>query len=107
MKQLVLFLKSSMATLSSHLAHRMHNASPPPPSTFRYAVFGLGSRTYPNFCTFAHTCDNLLKDLGAEQICLCGEGNELCGQEESFQFWLRQCYLVSVLWVLCVWGDNF
>ncbi len=51
----------------------------------RYAVFGLGSRAYPNFCTFAHTCDNLMKDLGAEMICPCGEGDELCGQEESFQ----------------------
>ena len=53
--------------------------------THRYAAFGLGSRAYPNFCTFAHTCDNLLKDLGAEQIFPCGEGDELCGQEESFQ----------------------
>lgn len=51
----------------------------------RYAVFGLGSRAYPNFCTFAHTCDNLMKDLGAEMIYPCGEGDELCGQEESFQ----------------------
>ena len=52
---------------------------------FRYAVFGLGSRAYPNFCTFGHTCDNLLKNLGAQQIVPCGEGDELCGQEESFQ----------------------
>lgn len=69
----------------------------PTPFSSRYAVFGLGSRAYPNFCTFAHTCDNLLKDLGAEQICSCGEGDELCGQEESFQFWLRQCYQVGVV----------
>ena len=48
-------------------------------------MFGLGSRAYPNFCTFAHTCDTLLKDLGAEMIQPCGEGDELCGQEESFQ----------------------
>jgi len=51
----------------------------------RYAVFGLGSRAYPNFCTFAHTCDNLLSVLGAELVLPCGEGDELCGQEESFQ----------------------
>ena len=61
----------------------------------RYAVFGLGSRAYPNFCTFGHTCDNLLKDLGAEQIIPCGEGDEMCGQEESFQSWLQECYVVS------------
>ena len=48
-------------------------------------MFGLGSRAYPNFCTFAHTCDNLLNDLGAEMMLQCGEGDELCGQEESFQ----------------------
>lgn len=48
-------------------------------------MFGLGSRAYPNFCTFAHTCDTLMKDLGAEMIFPCGEGDELCGQEESFQ----------------------
>ena len=58
----------------------------------RYAVFGLGSRAYPNFCTFAHTCDNLLKDLGAQQIVQCGEGDELCGQEESFQVHKSVCH---------------
>ena len=62
----------------------------------RYAVFGLGSRAYPNFCAFAHTIDNLFLTLGAEQAYPCGEGDELCGQEESFQSWLRECYLVSV-----------
>lgn len=62
---------------------------------YRYAVFGLGSRVYPNFCAFAHTCDNLLKKLGAKQISVCGEGDEMRGQEESFQHWLKQCYLVS------------
>lgn len=61
----------------------------------RYAVFGLGSRAYPNFCSFAHTVDNLMLALGADQIYTCGEGDELCGQEESFQLWLKECYLVS------------
>nr|QIA61846.1 nitric-oxide synthase [Halichondria panicea] len=63
-----------------------------PLTQVKYCVFGLGSRAYPNFCTFAHTCDNLLSDLGAEKILACGEGDELCGQEESFQAWLKQCY---------------
>ena len=61
---------------------------------YRFAVFGLGSRAYPNFCAFAHTVDNLLMTLGAEQVYQCGEGDELCGQEESFQGWLNECYLV-------------
>ena len=59
----------------------------------RYAVFGLGSRAYPNFCTFAHTCDNLLSALGAETIIPCGEGDELCGQEESFQVSYKLNYM--------------
>ena len=61
---------------------------------YRFAVFGLRSRAYPNFCAFAHTIDNLLMTLGAEQVYQCGEGDELCGQEESFQGWLNECYLV-------------
>lgn len=65
-------------------------------STVRFAVFGLGSRAYPHFCAFAHTLDSLLLGLGGKQICPCGEGDELCGQEESFNAWLRECYLVSV-----------
>ncbi|XP_011410183.2 PREDICTED: nitric oxide synthase, endothelial-like [Amphimedon queenslandica] len=66
-----------------------------PLSQVKYAVFGLGSRAYPNFCAFAHTIDNLFLSLGAEQAYPCGEGDELCGQEESFQSWLRECYLRS------------
>ena len=66
-------------------------------------MFGLGSRAYPNFCTFAHTCDNLLKDLGAEQIYRCGEGDELCGQEESFQVCVcGVCVCVCVCVHVCV-----
>ncbi|XP_039612590.1 nitric oxide synthase 2b, inducible [Polypterus senegalus] len=54
---------------------------------FRYCVFGLGSRTYPQFCAFAHTIDERLRELGAFQIAPTGEGDELCGQEESFATW--------------------
>lgn len=70
------------------------------PFFFRYAVFGLGSRAYPNFCAFAHTMDNLFMSLGAEQTYPCGEGDELCGQEESFQSWLRECYMVILSFFL-------
>lgn len=74
----------------------------------RFAVFGLGSRAYPNFCSFAHTIDNLLLALGAEQVYTCGEGDELCGQEESFHAWLKECYLVSgtVCIHVCVGGEG-
>ncbi|XP_075052853.1 nitric oxide synthase, inducible [Mixophyes fleayi] len=53
----------------------------------KYAVFGLGSSIYPKFCAFAHTLDQKLAQLGASQISLTGEGDELSGQEEAFLTW--------------------
>ena len=62
----------------------------------RFAVFGLGSRAYPDtFCAFAHTMDKLFDELGGERIHPLGEGDELCGQEESFRDWAEHCYHVS------------
>ncbi|TSK49641.1 Nitric oxide synthase, inducible [Bagarius yarrelli] len=53
----------------------------------RYCVFGLGSRMYPQFCTFAHAVDDKLAELGAKRVTSLGEGDELNGQEESFSTW--------------------
>uniref|UniRef100_A0A8C5M157 Nitric oxide synthase n=1 Tax=Leptobrachium leishanense TaxID=445787 RepID=A0A8C5M157_9ANUR len=58
----------------------------------RYAVFGLGSSMYPHFCAFAHTVEERLRDLGAIQISLTGEGDELSGQEESFYTWAEHTF---------------
>jgi len=60
-------------------------------------VFGLGSRAYPNFCSFGHQLDNTLKKLGGEQICGIGEGDELCGQEESFNEWAAASFKVRFI----------
>ncbi|XP_077168526.1 nitric oxide synthase, inducible isoform X2 [Paroedura picta] len=54
---------------------------------FRYAVFGLGSSMYPEFCAFAHAVDRKLAQLGASPVTLIGEGDELNGQEEAFRTW--------------------
>uniref|UniRef100_A0A8C8RTC3 Nitric oxide synthase n=1 Tax=Pelusios castaneus TaxID=367368 RepID=A0A8C8RTC3_9SAUR len=54
---------------------------------FRYAVFGLGSTMYPEFCAFAHAIDQKLAQLGASQLTPTGEGDELNGQEEAFCIW--------------------
>ncbi|XP_008070020.1 nitric oxide synthase, inducible [Carlito syrichta] len=54
---------------------------------FRYAVFGLGSSMYPQFCAFAHDIDQKLSHLGASQLTPIGEGDELSGQEDSFRTW--------------------
>ncbi|KAK2525340.1 nitric oxide synthase, inducible isoform X1 [Columba livia] len=53
----------------------------------RYAVFGLGSSMYPEFCAFAHDIDQKLAELGAAQLTAIGEGDELNGQEEAFRTW--------------------
>uniref|UniRef100_A0A8D0C3I7 Nitric oxide synthase n=1 Tax=Salvator merianae TaxID=96440 RepID=A0A8D0C3I7_SALMN len=54
---------------------------------FRYAVFGLGSSMYPEFCAFARTVYQKLAHLGASPITPMGEGDELNGQEEAFRVW--------------------
>uniref|UniRef100_A0A8D0G724 Nitric oxide synthase n=1 Tax=Sphenodon punctatus TaxID=8508 RepID=A0A8D0G724_SPHPU len=56
-------------------------------SSDRYAVFGLGSTMYPEFCAFAHTVDQKLAQMGASRITPTGEGDELNGQEEAFRAW--------------------
>ncbi|XP_058139802.2 nitric oxide synthase, inducible isoform X2 [Dasypus novemcinctus] len=62
---------------------------------FRYAVFGLGSSMYPQFCAFAHDMDQKLSHLGASQLVPTGEGDELSGQEEAFRSWAVQTFKVA------------
>uniref|UniRef100_A0A2K5CDV4 Nitric oxide synthase n=1 Tax=Aotus nancymaae TaxID=37293 RepID=A0A2K5CDV4_AOTNA len=59
---------------------------------FRYAVFGLGSSMYPQFCAFAHDIDQKLSHLGASQLTPTGEGDELSGQEDAFRSWAVQTF---------------
>lgn len=61
----------------------------------RYAVFGLGSSMYPQFCAFAHDIDQKLSHLGASQLAPTGEGDELSGQEDAFRSWAVQTFRVS------------
>jgi len=61
----------------------------------RFAVFGLGSRAYPHFCAFAHDVDTLFGEMGGERIIEIGEGDELCGQEESFNIWAKEVFQVN------------
>ncbi|CAO2644413.1 Nitric oxide synthase, inducible [Lemmus lemmus] len=61
-------------------------------NTFRYAVFGLGSSMYPQFCAFAHDIDQKLSHLGASQLVPTGEGDELSGQEDAFRSWAVQTF---------------
>lgn len=61
----------------------------------RYAVFGLGSSMYPEFCAFAHAVDQKLAQLGASSVTLTGEGDELNGQEEAFRVWAVNTFKVT------------
>uniref|UniRef100_A0A803W9V9 Nitric oxide synthase n=1 Tax=Ficedula albicollis TaxID=59894 RepID=A0A803W9V9_FICAL len=61
----------------------------------RYAVFGLGSSMYPEFCAFAHAIDQKLAQLGASQLTPVGEGDELSGQEAAFHSWAVSAFKVS------------
>lgn len=75
-------------------------------------MFGLGSRAYPHFCAFAHAVDTLFEELGGERILRMGEGDELCGQEESFRTWAKKVFKVCSLgedlkglccgWIKCI-----
>ncbi|XP_043924227.1 nitric oxide synthase, brain [Protopterus annectens] len=75
-----------------------------PLANVRFSVFGLGSRAYPHFCAFARAVDTLLKELGGERILRMGEGDELCGQEESFRTWAKKVFKAACD-VFCV-GDD-
>lgn len=58
----------------------------------RFAVFGLGSSAYPNFCAFGKYIDTILGELGGERINKLGTGDELCGQEQSFNSWSKDVF---------------
>ncbi|XP_061459466.1 nitric oxide synthase 1 isoform X2 [Rhineura floridana] len=75
-----------------------------PLANVRFSAFGLGSRAYPHFCAFARAVDTLLEELGGERILRMGEGDELCGQEESFRTWAKKVFKAACD-VFCV-GDD-
>lgn len=58
-------------------------------------MFGLGSKAYPNFCAFARSLDKIIRELGGEPVLRMGEGDELCGQEESFKVWAKDVFQVG------------
>ncbi|XP_042298544.1 nitric oxide synthase, inducible-like [Sceloporus undulatus] len=62
---------------------------------FRYAVFGLGSSMYPEFCAFARSIYQKLMQLGASPVTAMGQGDELNGQEEAFQAWAVATFKAS------------
>nr|ALQ78661.1 inducible nitric oxide synthase [Tigriopus japonicus] len=53
-----------------------------------YGVFALGSSAYPNYCAFGKFLDDSFHKLGAVRILPIGMGDELNGQEDSFEEWM-------------------
>uniref|UniRef100_A0A8B9G9N0 nitric-oxide synthase (NADPH) n=1 Tax=Amazona collaria TaxID=241587 RepID=A0A8B9G9N0_9PSIT len=90
-------------SVSSYSDARKSSSDAVPP-LHRFSVFGLGSRAYPHFCAFARAVDTLLEELGGERILRMGEGDELCGQEESFRTWAKKVFKAACD-VFCV-GDD-
>ncbi|XP_050526430.1 nitric oxide synthase, salivary gland isoform X2 [Daktulosphaira vitifoliae] len=66
-----------------------------PLGNVRFAVFGLGSSAYPNFCSFGSYVDNLLSELGGEQLMKLAKGDEMCGQEQAFKKWATEVFHVA------------
>ncbi|XP_037078549.1 nitric oxide synthase-like protein [Pollicipes pollicipes] len=61
----------------------------------RFAVFGLGSSAYPNYCQFGKNVDSLLGLLSGERIVPVACGDELNGQEQSFKEWAADVFKAS------------
>lgn len=61
----------------------------------RFAVFGLGSSAYPNFCAFGKYVDNLLGELGGERLVKLATGDEVCGQEQTFHEWAPEVFRIA------------
>ncbi|XP_043579281.1 nitric oxide synthase, salivary gland [Bombus pyrosoma] len=66
-----------------------------PLSNVRFAVFALGSSAYPNFCAFGRYVDNLLGELGGERLLKLAQGDEMCGQEQTFRKWAADTFAVA------------
>lgn len=66
-----------------------------PPPQVRFAVFGLGSSAYPNFCAFGKYVDNLLGELGGERLIKLATGDEMCGQEQTFHEWAPEVFKIA------------
>jgi len=94
--------KSSNETVSTRLNDSFHSDIL---SNLRYSVFALGSKAYPQFCAYGHYLNQLLNKLGGEEMYPIAEGDELSGQEESFNSWALSCFEAACE-VFCVPGVN-
>ncbi|XP_036329984.1 nitric oxide synthase-like, partial [Rhagoletis pomonella] len=57
-----------------------------------FAVFALGSSTYPNFCAFGIYLDRIIGELGGQRLFEVTCGDEMCGQEQTFRKWAPEVF---------------
>ncbi len=65
------------------------------PFNFRYAVFGLGSSSYPMFAAFGKYLDDVFDVLGGERLLTFATGDEVTGQMHAFEKWSQKVLKVS------------
>uniref|UniRef100_A0A158PCB9 NADPH--hemoprotein reductase n=1 Tax=Angiostrongylus cantonensis TaxID=6313 RepID=A0A158PCB9_ANGCA len=61
----------------------------------KYAVFGLGNKTYEHFNAVGKLIDKRLEELGAERVFSLGLGDDDANLEEDFMRW-REAFLPTV-----------
>ena len=61
-------------------------------SDLRYAVFGLGDRSYEKFCEMGHVFHRRLGELGGVALLDAGEGDDSADIEADFASWKRQMW---------------
>ena len=59
-------------------------------STSRYAVFALGSSSYPDFCAFGKFLDASLSGLGCTRLAELATGDENKRQAQAFESWMEK-----------------
>ncbi|KAI1725259.1 FAD binding domain-containing protein [Ditylenchus destructor] len=73
-------------------------------SGLRYAVFGLGNKTYEHFNEVGKLMDKRLEELGAERVFELGLGDDDANLEEDFMRW-REAFLPTLAQTFC-WELN-
>ncbi len=68
----------------------------------RFSVFALGSSAYCRdlFAAFGRVVDAVLGKLGGQRILALGVGDELCGQEKSFNQWAENVFKVRCTFLM-------
>ena len=61
----------------------------PPLANLNYAVFGLGSTAYENFCAYGKRLDKLLHGLGGTRMAELGICDELTHPDKTYKDWAK------------------